>query len=435
MANFSYKLPPNATPQDKDRFRKLRQTQSETDTNESPSNTNSSAIALNTTHRSSGGKDHSDVVLNNAHRVNESNPHSVIASQIPIESLNVTPAKSVQRWFDHTQATGYYGGGEFTDVGSGNLTVASGDGIIKATDVIDAVNMFFIWAETTITDLAEGINYIYVAYDATTPTVEHASSKPSDSRTNIVLGKVFKESTVLHLFKAGMYIPELGKNVLSRFVQEFGEISRTSGGVISEVGTLNLKSTGAVVWGGLTKVLTSGIDTSDVGVTFEYYYYNFTTSSWVKSDESAIDSANYNDITEGTVPIPVANARYGVHWVYVDADGHIMVVYGQDSYKLDKAESAQPPASLPDHITEFAWLAAKIVVAKDAVVFTDIQSAYDIKFTSQTAGTHNDLGGLQGGAADDYQHLTTAEVAEIATNTLKNTNEVNFTLSAILGTL
>ena len=66
MANFSIKLPPNATPQEKDRFRKLRQTQGETDTNETSSNTNSAAIAFNTTHRASDGKDHSDVVLNNA---------------------------------------------------------------------------------------------------------------------------------------------------------------------------------------------------------------------------------------------------------------------------------------------------------------------------------------------------------------------------------
>ncbi len=39
--------------------------------------TNDTATALNTTHRTSDGKDHSDVVLNNAHRVDTNNPHSV----------------------------------------------------------------------------------------------------------------------------------------------------------------------------------------------------------------------------------------------------------------------------------------------------------------------------------------------------------------------
>lgn len=39
-------------------------------------NSNSAAVTLNTTHRTSDGEDHSDVVLNNAHRVDTANPHA-----------------------------------------------------------------------------------------------------------------------------------------------------------------------------------------------------------------------------------------------------------------------------------------------------------------------------------------------------------------------
>ena len=359
--------------------------------------TNTTAIGLNTTHRTTVS----------------GNPHEVKSTEVQLECLNCgVEGKSVERWFDHTQATGYFGGGEFTDNGDQTITVGAGDGVIKATDVVDAENMFFLWDEDVSVSTVAGTNYIYVAYDATTPTVESSTTKPTDVRTNVLLGKVFRDGTELHLFKAGMYIPELGKNVLSRFVAEGGEITRTSGGVISETGTLNIASTSATVWGGLTKTTTSGIDTSGSD-TFTYCYYNFTTSDWVKTDEQVIDSANYNDITTGTGLDTISFNRYGVHWVYVDADGHIIVVYGQASYRLADAQDAQPPSLLPTQVTDFSWLAGKVVVYKNASVFTELQSAYDISFISSTATDHKDLGGLQGGQADQYYHLNSTNYTDL----------------------
>ncbi len=326
---------------------------------------------------------------------------------VTIESLNVTPAKTVQRWFDHTQSAGYFGGGEFTDNLDGSLTVASGDGIIKATDVIDAVNMFFIWDENVSVTLTDNsTNYIYVSYNGGTPLVQANVTAPTDVRTNILLGQVFREGTTLHRFKAGMFIPELGKNVLLRFIAESGQITRTSGAVVSETGTRNIAVTNGVVWGGLTRNTTTGYDTSVSG-DFEYYYYN--GSAWLESDETQIDNLQYNDTASGLATLP--NNKYGVHWVYVAADGVILVVYGQDNYNLSKAEAAQPPGSLPSHVADFSFLAAKIVIKKSGAVFTEIQSAYDISFTNSVATVHNDLASLQGGTADEYYHTTAAEYA------------------------
>lgn len=46
-----------------------------------------SDIALNTTHRSSDGKDHSDVVLNNAHRTSDGSSHSAVTANTAAHSL------------------------------------------------------------------------------------------------------------------------------------------------------------------------------------------------------------------------------------------------------------------------------------------------------------------------------------------------------------
>jgi len=48
--------------------------------NETDIDTNTTAIALNTTHRTSDGKNHSDVVLNNTHRAGDGSDHADVAT-------------------------------------------------------------------------------------------------------------------------------------------------------------------------------------------------------------------------------------------------------------------------------------------------------------------------------------------------------------------
>ena len=62
--NFSYKIPSNATQLEKDRIRKLRQTQSKTSTDSSGATSIASGLA--------------------AHIANTENPHTVIAGQVTI---------------------------------------------------------------------------------------------------------------------------------------------------------------------------------------------------------------------------------------------------------------------------------------------------------------------------------------------------------------
>lgn len=323
-----------------------------------------------------------------------------------VPSLN--QARTEQEVKDLLYASSYYEGGAFTDNGDGTLKVATGKGFIRATDSAGAQLLSFTWAEHAAVSLTDNAtNYIYVSYHATTPTINASTTKPTDSRTNVLLGKVFRDGTTVHLFKAGLNSAEFLANLIGRLTQVGGEITRASGGVISETGTRNLGSTAAVVWGGLTPVTTSSQDTSGAD-TFKYFYY--TGTAWTYSDLSQISNLQYNNIATGLVDL--ASQQYGIHWIYLDPDGHQLVVYGQGSYTLDDAQNAQPPTTLPTHITQFCWLAGKAIIKKSATAFTEIQSAYDTAFTHTTASDHNGLSNLQGGAADDYYHLTAAELAD-----------------------
>ena len=324
-----------------------------------------------------------------------------------VPSLN--QARTEQEVKDLLCASSYYEGGAFTDNGTGTLKVATGKGFIRATNSAGAQLLSFTWAEHAAVSLTDNAtNYIYVSYHATTPTINASTTKPTDSRTNVLLGKVFRDGTTVHLFKAGLNSAEFLANLIGRLTQTEGEITRASGGVVSETGTRNLSSTAAVVWGGLTPVATSSQDTSGTD-TFHYFYY--TGTDWTDSAQSQIDNLQYNNIASGLATL--SNNQYGIHWVYLDPDGHQLVVYGQASYTLDDAQNAQPPASLPTHITQFCWLAGKVIIDKSGTSFIEIQSAYDTAFTHTTASDHNGLSNLQGGAADDYYHLTAAELAAI----------------------
>ncbi|MDC1299924.1 hypothetical protein N8Z24_00295 [bacterium] len=152
--------------------------------------------------------------------------------------------------------------------------------------------------------------------------------------------------------------------------------------------------------------LNTGADTGNIRPdAFEYYYYN--GAAWVETVVTQIDNVNYNDTASGLVAL--GSAKYGVHWVYKGTNGTTFVIYGQDSYSLSGAQDVQPPSSLPDHVATFGVLRAKIIILKNAASFLEIQNVTDTTFTSVTPTLHNELGGIQGGTANEYYHLTSSD--------------------------
>ncbi len=114
-----------------------------------------------------------------------------------------------------------------------------------------------------------------------------------------------------------------------------------------------------------------------------------------------VDNVQYNDIsTPGAeVLANVTPNQYGIFWVYVDFEGVVLLVYGQDSYKLADAEIATAPATLPDWADEFTVLAAKIIVERNGANLESVSTAWEKVFAQGQSG---------GGAPTDAQYLTLA---------------------------
>ena len=332
------------------------------------------------------------------------------STNLNMSVLKTPNQTTLQDWFDTTQSSGKISGGNFRDNGDGTVEIGGGTGVIRASGATDIERaMFFNWSEDGALALTDDTtNYIYVKYNSGSPIVGATVTKSDCSnRDCILLGKVFREGTELHLVEAGMLITEATKNILSYITQVNGEVVRASGFVVGEYGERYLTSTNGVLFAGITRITTTGINTSGAD-TFEYYYYDgdLGDGEWVVNDVSQIDNANWNDVATGLDTL--TSNRYGVHWVYGDNDGHLMVVYGQGDYTLTNAEEAQPPSSLPNHVSEFGFLSAKIIVQEGKANLYAVKSAYDTVFTPGGAMDHGELTGL---ADDDHpQYVLHTEI-------------------------
>jgi hypothetical protein len=97
----------------------------------------------------------------------------------------------------------------------------------------------------------------------------------------------------------------------------------------------------------------------------------------------------------------------------VEAEKHIYVVLGSGDYTLAQAQASQPDG-LPPIIMAHAILIGRIIVQKSASIAAEIDQVSNISLTTATVSAHNDLSSIQGGAAGDYQHLTSAELSKLS---------------------
>ncbi len=145
---------------------------------------------------------------------------------------------------------------------------------------------------------------------------------------------------------------------------------------------------------------------------FSYWHYDFSTTAWVHAGQTGdmavalIDVTYWNDIDNATEFQTFTPNRYGTSWVYQDLDGDVHVVYGQGNYTATQALNQGPPASLPDIINEMCLLIAKIVFQEGDAALTTFYYPWETVFSAEGGSDHNGLGGLQGGTASEYYHLS-----------------------------
>jgi hypothetical protein len=298
-------------------------------------------------------------------------------------------------------------GGAFTNNNDGTLFVAAGHGLIKSSDTVNGDIIHLDWEENGTLPLTDNTtNYIYVEYNGGAPQIVADTVERTDLNTNIFLGLVYREGAVAHLYGQKRFYGANHSQLIARRLQKTDPFARESGANLGASGTRNITVTAGAFWEGVDRFITSAVDTS-ASDTFDYYYRN-GVGGWTKQvGQTQINNTQYDDGSGALATL--GNNRYGSHWVYLNSDGEISILFGRINVtQLSTAEDDAPPSDIPEAISSHGRLIGRIIIQKNASTFADVDSAFETVFTPSGTQDHNELSGIQGGTAGEYYHLNSA---------------------------
>jgi len=206
-------------------------------------------------------------------------------------------------------------------------------------------------------------------------------------------------------------------------------IQRASGLTLSE-------STGRVITLTAGSLWYASSEYSELAVTSassncEFWYH--LAGVWTKSVISTYNNTQYDN---GTNLVTLGGGAYAVNWVYRYIDGDslpkLAYVLGTGNYNLSQAQTSESPIP-PAILNSMAILVGRIIVARDAVTATQIDSAFTVVFAGTTVSDHNDLANLQGGTTLEYFHLTSDDYIGNGTGTVVRTTSPTL-ITPLLGT-
>jgi hypothetical protein len=337
------------------------------------------------------------------------------ADQVHLADIDGATVDSIQDMINYHQGRGLISGGLVTvSATTGAVDVSSGVVLCKDSAAVGSDTGFVQFSATPDLVLTDNsINYIYVDYNSGTPAVlAGTSSAVLFSRDKVALDLAYRQGSDVLLVNYDNGFLDFNMALTQRFVEvAIGRGSAIAewayGAMLSEIGTLNLKLTAGVFYGGVGRKTSSAFDTS-VADTFDYIYRDGIGGHTVVSSQTAIDNLQYDD-GSGSLQT-LANNKYGVHWVYLDFSGsNLYVVYGLNSYTLEEAQNALPPSDIPDNLVDFSIRVGKVIVAKSGTSLI-VQSAFGAPVSSSGIPVHNGLSGLQGGSSttDEFYHVDAA---------------------------
>ncbi len=315
-----------------------------------------------------------------------------------------------------------------TNNSDGTVNIAEGTAFLRATnDQYAPLLKYTIPAVTNLTLTDNANNFVLVDYNAGTPALTVTTNTATiNTETNSLAIAISRVGNNLD------YISLVGQNndanakLRVRFLNQEG-IRRANGAVIG-FSSRNLTLTSGVLFSGLIRINSPAFNTASPD-SFTYVYNN--GSAWTRvTGQTQVNNTQYNNAgTLTTMP----NNEFRVDYVYLlpNNPSKLYVVYGNTTYNsITLARNAPKPASLPSELQVLGLLVGRQIIQKSASVISEVTSAFDDVFTGIGVPEHNSLAGLQGGTANDYQHLTTAQLnGLIQKNTIAQIRALSGTLT------
>lgn len=302
---------------------------------------------------------------------------------------------TVQHVQDVFHSSGWIGDGAITDATGGNIDVATGQGLIRATDSRVAQLPFFDWpASAGISIPIDTTRYIGVEYNAGTPQVIVKTTDTWDYNTDFPIGVVVNEGDVLHIDNSQHAVGDHANFMIQR-IDEVSGIQRdnSSGGlVLGETGTRNMTVTAGALWDRLNKLPVAAVDTSAAD-TFDIYYRDGAGGFNKTSAATQWDNTSYDN--DAGSPTVLGMNKYAVLWFYIETGGELLALYGRQEHNTAAgAETENEPSTQPDRIGVLGILLGRLVFQKSASTATQIDSAFTTVFVGTAVSDHNSLSNL-----------------------------------------
>jgi surface protein len=272
--------------------------------------------------------------------------------------------------------------------------------------------------------MLEGVNYVSLTWNAGAPNFITSASETSFNCLETCLAYVVvRKGTTLHWIDAREQNVDGNRKARRLFLQFSRFIHLGAGSVLSNAGTLHIAVTAGKFNFMLEELTHSAFNTLTAGTATANVFkrmYRDGVGGWTEvADQKVVDTTLYDSGTGTLTALP--NSKYGVTWFYMimNNPNHIVGLPGHTSYaNQSEAESATPPTTVPPIVEGLGVLVGFATYYKADAEFTSVLSAFTTSLSASGATLHNALAGLQGGAAGDYQHLTTAQVNSIASATV-----------------
>lgn len=346
--------------------------------------------------------------------------YPISSDQIDLQRISGSSKHSLQDLFN-TWGVGKVAGGTLSDAGSQQIAVTSGNCIVALgtldTDPVVFAN-FGAKVASAISD--QRVTWFAVQYLGNTAGIialegssatDYAVPTAINYQNVFPLGYATRNGTEIYVTNNPRRMQDALGGLTARFyqTQPLARDERLGGLILGEQGGRFITLSAGKLWDRQNQFPISAVATTS-GSVFSTWYRDSSTGFIETENVTQWPNTQY-DNGSGTLQTVAAN-RYANLWWYLSTESSLSMVYGRAIYtSVALAANGPVPATLPLPINTHYKLIGRTTFQGSAASFAANDSIFTNQFNPSAVSTHNNLGGLQGGAASEYYHLTANEYA------------------------
>lgn len=251
----------------------------------------------------------------------------------------------------------------------------------------------------------EAVNYLYVDYNDGDPVYHIDTEIPLGAFSDkIPVNTILATNGYLHLSHWDNVADGLPDKIHKRLVNT-QRYAWASGLELSLNGSI-VRIHEGVAWRGAREFILDDVYSN--GTNFSTWFFYHTTASGWEQDTPA-SGVNFTQYDTGAGLATLSNNFYNINWFFrgIEDHQHGYYILSDKEYKDFPAALAEnvvpsPPLAISSH----AILVGRMIFKKGISTPEAIEGAFDTLFSGAVINDHNALGGLQGGVAEEYYHLS-----------------------------